>query len=281
MDNLSGRQYQDALLKIGMLCELRRRNVPEEEMAVKLQFGSIEAMHVQFANWDLPDWITGSASGNTEPDKPQRHARTAREEPIELPLAYDALPLFHKALKKLNRAIGDLENRKEYLQNGRFVAQEATGPVNWPDMGIENETLTVPLGGQHTPLEPLPPLIAAYFLADEPLEPLLETLNRWPESVHKEQIQALIEGGKDSKGHTRGLKSIAGMIARGIRGGAIRPGPTTGEVSARIQNGAWYSRQLSERKLAPAMISERLREAGFTRGEISQIQSLKRLPQPE
>jgi hypothetical protein len=189
--------------------------------------------------------------------------------------------LFHRALKKLNRAIGDLENRKEYLQNGRFVAQEATGPVDWPEMDIENKTLTVPLGGQQTPLEPLPALIAAYFLADEPLEPLLGKLNRWPESVDKEQIQALIDGRQGLKGHIRGLKSIVGMIARGIRGGAIRQGRTTGEFSERIQNGAWYSRQLSEQKLAPATISERLREAGFTRGEISQIQSLKKLPQPE
>jgi hypothetical protein len=118
-------------------------------------------------------------------------------------------------------------------------------------------------------------------LADEPLEPLLEKLNRWPQSVDKEQIQRLIEGGKTSKGHMRGLKSIVGMIARGIRGGAIRPGQTTGEFSERIQNGVWYTRQLTQRELDPATISERLREANFTREEISQIQSLKKLPQPE
>jgi hypothetical protein len=177
MDTLPGPQHQDALFKIGMLCELRRRNVPEKEIALKLQFGSVEAMRVQLANWDMPNWITGGAPDSSEPDRPQRRALTASEEPTELPLAYDALPLFHRALKKLNGAIGDLENRKEYLQNGRFVAQEATGPVDWPEMGIENQTLTVPLGGQQTPLEPLPALIAAYILADEPLEPLLKTLN--------------------------------------------------------------------------------------------------------
>jgi hypothetical protein len=71
------------------------------------------------------------------------------------------------------------------------------------------------------------------------------------------------------------------MIARGIRGGAIRSGPTTGEFSERIQNGVWYSRQLTQRGLDPATISERLREAGFTREGISQIRKLKKLPQPE
>ena len=278
MDSLSGPQYQDALLRIGMLCELRRRNVPPEEVAVKLQFGSV-AMHVQLANWDLPRWLIGEAP-SSESDKSERRARTTRKEPVELPSAYDALPLFHRALQKLDWAIGVLENRKEYLQNGRFVAHESTGPAYSPETGIEEGTLTIPLGGQQTPLEPLPALIGAYFLADEPLEPLLEKLNPWPQSVDKEQIQALIGGKKATKGHTRGLKSVVGMIARGMRDGAIRPGPTTGEFSERIQNGVWYSRQLTQRGLNPARISERLREANLTREEISQIQSLKKLPQP-
>jgi hypothetical protein len=280
MDSLSGPQYQDALLSIGLLCKLRHENVPEEEVAVKLKFGSVEAMHVQLANWGLPPWLIGEVP-RSESEKTERRARTNREEPVELPPAYDALPLFHRALQKLGWKIGDLENRKEYLQNGRFVAHESTGPAYSPETGIEEGTLTIPLGGQQTPLEPLPALIGAYVLADEPLEPLLEKLNLWPQSVDKEQIQALIGGKKAPKGHTRGLKSIVGMVARGMRGGAIRPGRTTGEFSERIQNGVWYSRQLTQRGLDPATISERLREANFTREEISQIQSLKKLPQPE
>jgi hypothetical protein len=165
MDSLSGPQYQDALLRIGLLCELRRRNVPEEEVAVKLKFGSVEAMHVQFANWGLPPWLIGEVP-RSESEKIERRARTTREEPVELPPAYDALPLFHRALQKLGWKIGDLENRKEYLQNGRFVAHESTGPAYSPETGIEEGTLTIPMGGQQTPLEPLPALIGAYFLAD-------------------------------------------------------------------------------------------------------------------
>jgi hypothetical protein len=280
MESLSGPQYQDALLRIGMLCELRRRKVPEQEVAEKLGFGGVEAMHVQLANWGLPRWLIGGAP-SSESDKSARRARTTREEPTELPPAYDALPLFHRALQKLDWAIGDLENRKEYLQNGRFVAHESTGPAYSPETGIEEGTLTIPLGGQQNPPEPLPALIGAYFLANEPIEPLLEKLSLWPQSADKEQIQRLIEGKKTPNGHRRGLKSIAGIIARGIRGAAVRSGPTTGEVSERIQNGVWYSRQLTQRGLDPATISERLREASFTREEISQIQSLKKLPQPE
>ncbi len=181
---------------------------------------------------------------------------------------------------KLDCAIGDLENRKEYLQDGRFIAHEDTGPVNLPEMGIENGTMSVPLGGRQMPLEPLPALVGAYFLAGEPLEPLLEKLNRRPEAVDKGQIQRLIEGEKVPNGHKRGLRSIAELIARGMRGGKIRGGQTTGEFSTRIQNGVWYSRQLADRGLATETISERLSEAGFTRDEISRIRSLNKVPKP-
>ncbi len=287
MDSLSAPQRQEALSKIALLCAKRREDLPEEAIADKLGFGSVEAMHIYFDNLELPAWLSGATSRDeSEKEKqaeyePQRHARTASEKPAELPPAYDALFLFHRALMKLDCAIGDLENRKEYLQDGRFIAHEDTGPVDLPERGIEGGTMSVPLGGRQMPLEPLPALVGAYFLAGEPLEPLLEKLNRRPEAVDKGQIQRLIEGEKTPKGHKRGLRSVAELIARGMRGGKIRGGQTTGEFSTRIQNGVWYSRQLADRGLATETISERLSEAGFTRDEISRIQSLNKIPKPQ
>jgi hypothetical protein len=253
----------------------------EESFIESLGFGSVEAMHKQLTNWGLPDWITGDTPKSSEPDKPERCGQTASEEPTELPPAHGAALLFYQALQKLNRAIGDLDNRKEYLQNGRFVAQEDTARGDWPEMDIEDGTLTIPLGGQQTPLEPLPALIAAYILADEPLEPLLEKLNKRPETVDKEQTQALIEGKKTSKGHVRGLKSVAGLIARGVRGGEIRASRTTGEFPPKIQNGVWYSQQLAQQGFTAKVISDRLKEADFSPSEISQVRKLNKLPQPE
>jgi hypothetical protein len=207
-------------------------------------------------------------------------ARTASEEPTELPAAYGALPLFYGALQKLNRAIGDLENRKEYLQNARFVTQEDVSQRSGPDMDKE-ETLKIPLGGQQTPLEPLPALIGMYILADEPLERLLKKLNKRPEMVDKEQLQALIEGKKTSNGHVGRLKTIAGLIARAVRGGKIRGGQHTGEFSTRIQNGVWYSRNLAQRGFNARAISKQLIKANFSPSEIAQVQQLKKIPQPE
>ena len=282
MASVANQERERALKAVAFWCISQGKGVePEENILEELGFGSVEAMHKQLANWGLPDWIVGDAPKSSEPYNSGRRGETASEEPAELPPAHGAALLFYQALQKLNRAIGDLDNRKEYLQNRRFVAQEDTAQGNWPEMGIEDGTLIIPLGGQQTPLEPLPALIAAYILADEPLEPLLEKLNNRPETVDKEQIQALIEGKKTSKGHVRGLKSIAGLIARGVRGGEIRGGQTTGEFSTKIQNGVWYSQQLAQRGFTAKAISERLKEADFSSSEMSQIRNLNKLPYPE
>jgi hypothetical protein len=271
---------QDALLRIAMLCDLRRRDWTEEDIAEKLEFGSVEALHIQLRNWNLPgllpDANAASKVNSRYPvgTKKTRRARTTSEAPLELLPAYGARDLFQGALEKLGWSVVDLCNRREFLQDGRFVAHEDTG-------GIAGETLSVPLGVSQAPREPLPALVAAYLLANEPLEPLLEKLNCHPEAVDREQIRRLIEGEKTSKGHTRGLRSVANLIARGIRGGKIKSGPDTGEASERIQNGVWYSRQLSEQHLPPETISARLREAGFKKDEIDRIRGLHKIPKPQ
>ena len=280
IDSLPKDAREAAYWKVSAVCVLRGKGLSEDKVADKAGFDSAEDMYFRLKRWGLSGLVPPEGE-SSEPDKARRRGLTASGKPTELPPAHGAALLFYQALQKLNRAIGDLDNRKEYLQNGRFVAQEDTAQGVWPEMGIEVGPLTVPLGGQQTPLEPLPALIAAYILADEPLEPLLEKLNNRPETVDKEQIQALIEGKKTSKGHVRGLKSIAGLIARGVRGGAIRGGQTTGEFSTKIQNGVWYSQQLAQRGFTAEAISKRLKEAGFSPSEISQVRKLNKLPQPE
>ena len=269
MASVSNQERERALKTVALWCISQIKSVkPEENVLEELGFGSVEAMGKQLANWGLPDWLTGGATNGSEPDKPMWRAQTASEEPAELPPAYDAALLFHQALTKLDEAIKDLNNRKEYLQNGRFVAQKDVIQWSGPEIDIK-ERLRIPLGGHQTPLEPLPALIAAYVLADEPLEPLLEKLNLRPDQVDEEQLQALIEKKKTSSGHVRGLKTIVGMIARGVRGGKVSGGQHTGEFSTKIQNGVWCSSQLAQGGFTPKAISERLKEANFSPSEIS------------
>jgi hypothetical protein len=66
MGSLSGPERQDAIYKVGLLCELRRRNRPDDEIAKKLHFGSVEAMHTQLNNWGLPLWLTRDLQRSSE-----------------------------------------------------------------------------------------------------------------------------------------------------------------------------------------------------------------------
>ncbi len=50
----------------------------------------------------------------------------------ELPSAAEAIPLFRQALQLLNEQTELLEAREEYLQDGRFVAQDKhRAPIIW------------------------------------------------------------------------------------------------------------------------------------------------------
>jgi hypothetical protein len=200
----------------------------------------------------------------------------------ELPLAAEAEMLFYGALKTLENAVADLHNRKEYLQDGRFLAQEVyPGGAYWPEKGIDNGTFTAPLGASQSPAEPLTTLIAVYILAGEPIEPLLRKLHLRPDTVDHTQLRRLIEGEKTKQGHKPGLKSRAGQVARIVRGGTLRPGANTGEFDERIQNGSWYRRQLVDRGWDHDSIVKELKRVGFTQSEISQIEELKNIPHPE
>jgi hypothetical protein len=190
--------------------------------------------------------------------------------------------LFHRALERLGWAIGDLQDRKEYLQKGWFVAQDVyPSSTYWPEMGIEEGTFTAPKGGQQSPAEPLPTLIAVYILSGLPLDPLLEKLNRNPKAIDREQLRKLIEGEKTTKGHKPGLKGSARLIARAIRGAIVRPGATTGEFSERIQNAVWYAHQLEDQGATESTIRAELKRRGFKPQEISQIKSLRNIPYPD
>jgi hypothetical protein len=236
MRSLSKREQKQAAEKIQLLAFLRQKDgLSEEEIAAKLGFGSVDAMHIQMKHWGVPEWLAegGSAEHNRtgarhNAEEPERHARTADGDAVELPQAYEAAPLFHQALKQLGWFVSDLQHRKEYLQDGRFVSHEAYQHwVHWPERGIDEiASVSVPQGGHQSPAEPLTTLIAVYVLSRMPLEPLLEKLHPNPTAIDRDQLNKLIEGKKTANRHDPGLKSRARHIARAICGGEVRGGQT-------------------------------------------------------
>jgi hypothetical protein len=243
---------------------------PSEAVLEGLNFGSVEAMRTQLRNWGAPDWITRG-----EPkDESKRKARQGTGERVELPPAKEAIPLFKAALDELREAIEQLEGRKEYFQDGRFVVEtHVQGHVYESGEWVEFKGAFAG-GGKQSPPEPLATLIAVYVLAGLPLEPLLSTLNREPEEVDLDQLDLNIEGKRTSKGHTPGLKSRARQVARLIRVGNLPSGANTGEFSADQHEAAWRSLRLEEQGLTSKEIEQKLRKEGFDRQDVARLRKL-------
>jgi hypothetical protein len=250
----------------------------EEYIAThRLGFESAEHMYQQLKRWEWPDWTVYPPSLKRE-DERQRKARRGTGERVELPPAKEAIPLFEEVLDVLREAIDDLEHRKEYFQDGRFVV-ETYFQGHAYDGGERVEVKgAFPGGAQQSPPEPLTTLIAVYILAGLPPEPLLSTLNREPGDVDLDQLDLNIEGRSTSKGHTPGLKSKARHVARLIRAGKLRPGRDTGEFSADQHSAAWRLYRLEQQGLARKDIEQKLRKHGFNRQDIAQLRKLGLLP---
>lgn len=233
MRSLSGPQRQDALLKIGLLCELRRRNEPEEEIAVRLGFGSVEAMRVQAANWGLPKWLVGEEPEkepvrDSDPKKRRgrRKAKAVRGPAQELPPSRKAAALFAKTLDGLRRDLelltylqtGD-RHTSEYVQDGRFIQDTREEAPRWaPDAGGRTRVA----GATLAPGNGLTELIAVYLVAGGDPEPLIERLHPEPNKLDREKLRrALYDDKKNSK---PGLFTRVLHAARLIRGADNAPG---------------------------------------------------------
>ena len=267
----------------------RLNELPEEEIANKLGFDSPTELYRQVSQDDYPICLV---CGTT--DVPRSHCSPEREykrqagrgmsEAEELPPAEAAAPLFHQALKKLDWAVVDLQNRHEYWHDGRFVAQEVdTGPVLRDGEWIDEATTNIPLGGKQHPADPLTTLIAVYVLAGLPLKPLVEILHRAPETVDLEYREAQFVGKKTKTGHKPGLRSEAEHLARLVRAAPsrLKPGRNTGEFTEREQNAIWYMRDLEARGFGRPAIVQEMTKRGFSKEDIERFGNFRNLPPPK
>ena len=218
----SGADRRQALQVLGTLAVLRLdRGYSEDEVAQKLGFGSVEAMHMQLKRWGVPEWMLAEAPANERSAvERRRKARRSRHGDValaELPAAGDATELFLGALEKLAVDARDLKKRKEFHQERRFVAKKSVPltPVHrrdevpdeiWQEICarhgkdpattevVEEDPISieVPVGGSKTPLAPLPALIATYALSGEPLEVLIDKLHPLPEGTDREALESAL-----------------------------------------------------------------------------------------
>jgi len=315
MSSLSAAEQERAVRSAALAYHLRsKEGRSEEQIAEKLGFGSAEAMHQQFGRWGFPDWLARGRAGASDDhvkEPPERHKRKPRRgggDAVDLPPAKEAEALFASALRQLEREISRLWLREERYRDRRFEASyvhrsagrsfyrdvDADTDEEWEKLCREHGAdpsqewfivfdhgLTLPEGLSQHPAEPLTRLIAVYILAGMSLEPLLEKLHPGPVTADlKQQLELHIEGRKTQRGHIPGLKGEAKQVARLVRGGVVRPGPPTGELSPREQAAAWHIQERRLQGASDADIYQELRQDGFTREDVSRLGNL-RLQAPE
>lgn len=273
----------------------------EDQIAHDLDFGSPAALYRQLSQDGFP---VCPVCGET-PVKPnhcrenqgrrRRRARRGTGQAIELPPAKGAEPLFRKAIEYLEASLLLLDSRREFYRDKRFetvsdysnasatYAREGFPPgeewdQKWRELCeqhgqdpsvesffVQHAPTTFSEGATQSPPEPLTELIASYVLAGKPLEPLLDALHPDPSQAEQERLVQAIE----ELGHK------AGQLGTLVRGGTIRRGPSTGELSRSEQNAARFISDQLRQGVSEAEISEVLGKHGFSVPEITRLMNLK------
>ena len=197
-------------------CSLRRQGVSDEKIANRHGFKHPETLYHELRRDGFPVCERcGDYSPAGEHCK-KRQARGSGKQRKELPATADAQRLFWPLVEEVHQAVDSLYWRQEYLQDGRFVAEDRSeGPILDQEgkLLIEKGALTQAGGGSWYPPEPLPTLIALYLLSDKPLEPLVEALDHDPTDAAWDALEKHIHG-KD--GLIRQAKQV-GALVRGSR----------------------------------------------------------------
>jgi hypothetical protein len=263
MESLSGTDRDYALRRVGLISVSRVNGLGEDDVAERAGYRGAGHMRQELEEWDFPSWfIEGDAPRKPnkplEASKPAKSKRRARGTGpvIELPPASNAMPLFREKLDALAQDNEDLRHRNEKLQGGLFhhfdvwtdssYFRREELPEEQSEFLAETHNLdpnaegfldtkrSWGLGdGTPVPQAPLPALIAAYVLTGGDPEPLLRALHPGePSAKELEQIRMCIEGKKNQNGAPRdGLKAVAQQLARMVRGGPVRQGRYSEDLS--------------------------------------------------
>jgi hypothetical protein len=279
----------------------RHEGRPEKEIAASMGYDSPVDLYRQIKRDGHPICPTCGTTypveGHCEQPKGEYklQAWKAGGETTELPLASKAIGLFQAALDIHQKNILDLERRREYFKDGRFIVEcvysgdageswkthhrgdmsdtawEAYCRKHGKDPDLDSFDVpadyVAPGGVSQAPPEPLTKLIAMYILSGLLIETMLAALHPEPKNVDMEQLKLHIHGKKIERGIRPGLEGEARRIARLVRGGTLnrQGGRTTGGLSPMEEEAARYIQLKRQNGVPDEKILQELQEGhGFT-----------------
>jgi hypothetical protein len=189
MMGLSTKEQERAIREATLVWHLRNNErASAEQIAKRLEYGSVEALRRQLKNWGLPDWVLGEESESRPAKKelpktlPQRLRDVGPRK--DLPPAANAADLFKERLEALRESVELLEHINEGLYGkyfGRTNVERAS--VLYGGHWIDDAVISLPGTVAQSPTEIEETLIGVYALAGGRMDLLLEKLHLDPSSI--------------------------------------------------------------------------------------------------
>jgi len=251
----------------------RAQDATDEQIVKDLDDPNIDSPHILYRRLKVDGFPICPTCGTTHVEedhcKPSRKARRGAGERQDLPSAAEAIPLFSSVVEALGSYLVDLTTLKEVYRDERFEAvdhYEVTALVD-----LENDITTYgqgtfPRGATQNPPHQLIALIAAYVIEGKPLDPLLEKL-------HPPRIDANQQ--RDLEKKVDNLRLVAQHVAKLVRGGVVRTGRHTGELTPREQAAADYITSKTRDGMSEADVDQTLLDRGFSKNEIYRLRRLQ------
>jgi hypothetical protein len=287
IDSLPNHNREDAYWQISTVCYLRGQGWEDEDIVNKARFESVEDMYFRLKRWGLTGLLPPERQ--EELPKPTAFGAESKQRPRgsgpseEVPDASGAVDLFDEMLDVLRGTVRLVEDLSLGYQGKRFAGMytfegDLTFPRSsysvqrWQELcrqhgqnpNVESFSISGVTSNYPTEAGPYPPrelvmLIAAYALADRPMEPLLKVLYPEHSKADIEEINKLLYETKFAGGSQNGLLRTAQQFAAAVYGRKVGRGSPPEQPA----------RESAREHLLACHITER-REAGLTDEEIRQ-----------
>ena len=289
IDSLPKHSREDAHWQISTVCYLRGQGWEDEDIVNKARFDSVEDMYFRLKRWGLTgllpperqEELPKSTAFGAEPKQRPRGSGPSEE----VPDASGAVDLFDEMLDELRGTIRLVEDLSLGYQGKRFAGmytfegdltflRSSYSVQRWQELcrqhgqdpNVESFSISGVTSNHPTEAGPYPPrelvmLIAAYALADRPMEPLLKVLYPEHSEADIEEINKLLYETKFAGRSQNGLLRTAQQFAAAVYGRKVGRGAPP-EQSAREHLLACHTTKRREAGLTDEEIRQEILDRG-------------------
>jgi len=237
-------------------------------------------MKISLSNWGLSSLLPAADREPPQEQKKERKARQTGGEPVQLPPATNAAPLFENTRRFIESELISIASLNETLQGGRFIT-EAAGGAEKATAGRGAR------GGQWFPNPDLTRLIGSCIVEyggnPDTIERLLDALHPEPVKANRKDLSLYLYGiDRDAKGGPKergdGLMQRVAQVSALIRGlPEIKRGAKPPPITPMEQIIAWSIKAQLEEGLSEDAVASNIQvKWDIDQDEYSRLRNIAR-----